>query len=111
MKILPERDPPGLAATSLDAPSLASKANDSFVVLQNNYANGKRLAPRFVRASTHFEGMTTLDGGHREISISDHVALQAAARSHLERAIEFKALFRGDGGHNAKLCHRGEAVV
>ena len=75
MKILPERDPPGLAATSLDAPSLASKANDSFVVLQNNYANGKRLAPRFVRASTHFESMTTLDGGHREISISDRVAL------------------------------------
>src|SRR3984957_14212077 len=35
----------------------------------------------------------------------------AAARSHLERAIEFKALVRGDGGHNAKLCHRGEAVV
>ena len=35
----------------------------------------------------------------------------APSRSHLDRAIKFKALFRCDDGHNAKLCHRGEAVV
>jgi hypothetical protein len=66
-----------------------------------------------VRASTVLEGMTTLVGRYREISISDRVALieWGAARLHLKRAIEFKALFRGDGGHNAKLRHRGEAVV
>jgi hypothetical protein len=35
----------------------------------------------------------------------------APSRSHLDRAIKFKALFRCDDGHNAKLSHRGEAVV